>query len=48
VIAGPLIGFRGKLVQRNGKNKVAIELEGIGHSALIEISVNDITILKPE
>lgn len=46
VIAGPLIGIRGKLIQRNGKNKVAIELENIGHSALIEISVKDITIVN--
>jgi transcription antitermination factor NusG len=46
VVAGPLIGLRGKLLQRNGKNKVAIELEDIGHSALVEISVNDITAVK--
>lgn len=48
VIAGPLIGLRGKLLQRSGKNKVAIELEDIGHSALIEISVNDITAVKED
>lgn len=48
VIAGPLIGVRGKLVKRNGKNKIAIELEDIGHSALVEISVNDITPVKAE
>lgn len=48
VVAGPLIGLRGKLLQRNGKNKVAIELEDIGHSALIEISVNDITAVKED
>ncbi len=48
VIAGPLIGLRGKLLQRNGKKKVAIELEDIGHSALVEISVNDITPVKED
>lgn len=48
VVAGPLIGLRGKLLQRNGKNKVAIELEDIGHSALIGISVNDITAVKED
>lgn len=48
VVAGPLIGLRGKLLQRNGKNKVAIELEDIGHSALVEISVNDITAVKED
>ncbi len=46
VIAGPLIGLRGKLIKRNGKSKLAIELENIGHSALIEISVNDVTVVK--
>lgn len=46
VIAGPLIGLRGKLIRRNGKSKLAIELENIGHSALIEISVNDVTVVK--
>lgn len=44
VVAGPLIGLRGKLIKRHGKNTVAIELENIGHSALIEISVDDITV----
>lgn len=48
VIAGPLIGVRGKLVRRNGKNKIAIELEDIGHSALVEISVKDVTPVKAE
>lgn len=47
VIAGPLIGLRGKLIKRNGKNTVAIELENIGHSALIEISVEDIIVVNP-
>lgn len=37
VIAGPLIGLRGKLVEIKGKEKVALELEGIGYSALVEI-----------
>lgn len=46
VIAGPLIGLRGKLIKRHGKNTVAIELENIGHSALVEISVTDITLIK--
>lgn len=46
VIAGPLIGLRGKLIKRHGKNTVAIELENIRHSALIEISVEDITVVN--
>jgi transcription antitermination factor NusG len=46
VIAGPLIGVQGKLVRIHGKNKVAIELENIGHSALFEISVANIQRIK--
>lgn len=37
VIAGPLIGLQGKLVRIKGKNKVAVVLEQLGYSALIEI-----------
>jgi len=44
VIAGPLIGLRGKLLRIKGKNKVAIELEQLGYSALIEILSEDIRI----
>jgi len=42
VIAGPMIGLQAKLVQIKGKDKVAIELEQIGYSALIEIRKEDI------
>lgn len=42
VIAGPLIGLRGKLVEIKGKEKVALELEKIGYSALIEIEKSHI------
>jgi transcription antitermination factor NusG len=38
VLAGPLIGLRGKLVEVKGKQKVALELEKIGYSALVEIN----------
>ena len=50
VIAGPLIGLHGKLVFIKGKNKVAVELEQLGYSALIEIPAEDIrhTESKPE
>jgi transcription antitermination factor NusG len=46
VIAGPLTGFQAKLVFIKGKNKVAIEFEQLGYSALIEISGKDIKILS--
>jgi transcription antitermination factor NusG len=42
VIAGPMIGLVGKLVRIKGKDKVAIELEQLGYSALIEIPINNI------
>lgn len=44
VIAGPLIGLQGKLVKIKGKDKVAVELEQLGYSALIEILAEDIRI----
>ena len=46
VIAGPLIGLRGKLVQIKGKSKVAVELEQLGYSALVEIKADDIRLSK--
>lgn len=46
VIAGPLIGIRGKLVRIKGKSKVAVELEQLGYSALIEILAEDIRIVE--
>ena len=42
VVAGPLIGLKGKLQKIKGKNKVAIELEQLGYSALVEILAEDI------
>jgi len=48
VIRGPLIGLRGKLVRINGKNKVAIELNGLGYSALVEILADDIHVSRNE
>jgi transcription antitermination factor NusG len=44
VIAGPLIGLQAKLVRIKGKDKAAVELEQLGYSALIEISMEDIKI----
>lgn len=42
VIAGPMIGLRGKLQKIKGKNKVAVELEELGYSAMVEILAEDI------
>lgn len=42
VVAGPLIGLQAKLVRIKGKEKAAVELEQLGYSALIEISMEDI------
>lgn len=44
VISGPLIGLQGKLVQIKGKNKLAVELEQLGYSALIEILSENVQI----
>lgn len=46
VVSGPLIGLRAKLVRIKGKEKVAIELEQLGYSALIEISAEDIRVIN--
>lgn len=46
VISGPLIGLKGKLQKMRGKNKVAIEMEQLGYSALIEIETSDIISIK--
>lgn len=42
VISGPFIGLKGKLQKIKGKTKVAIELEQLGYSAMVEIQVDDI------
>ncbi len=42
VISGTLIGLHGKLIRINSKNKVAIELEHLGYSVLVEISAEHI------
>ena len=45
VISGPLIGLKGKLQKIKGKNKVAVELEQLGYSALIEIQAENIAVV---
>ena len=46
VVSGPFIGLKGKLQKVKGKNKVAIELEQLGYSALVEILTEDISSIK--
>jgi transcription antitermination factor NusG len=46
VISGPMIGVHGKLIRINGKKKVAVELEELGYSCLIEIPVSDVRVSK--
>lgn len=46
VVAGPLIGLRGKLVRIKGKSKVAVELEQLGYAVLVEILAKDIRIAE--
>jgi transcription antitermination factor NusG len=46
VVAGPFIGLRGKLQKIKGKNKVALELEQLGYSAMVEILKEDAISIK--
>jgi transcription antitermination factor NusG len=43
VIAGPLMGMRGKLVTIKGKKKVAIEIEQLNLSLVVEVPINEIS-----
>ena len=45
VISGPFIGLKGKLQKIKGKSKVAIELEQLGYSAMVEIRTEDIVMV---
>ena len=46
VISGPLIGVTGKLINLKGKNKVAVILEQLGYSAVIEISTENLRVFE--
>jgi len=46
VVSGALIGLQGKLVKIKGKNKVALVIEQLGYSAVIEISTENIRIME--
>ena len=46
VTSGPLIGLQGKLMETKGKNKLAVELEQLGYSALVEIKAEDVRIVS--
>ena len=46
VISGPFIGLKGRLQKLRGKSKVAVELEQLGYSALVEIQSEDIAVVK--
>lgn len=45
VISGPMIGIQGKLVRFKGKNKLAVELNQLGYSVLIEILSENVRIV---
>ncbi|HAH24855.1 MAG TPA: antitermination protein NusG [Prolixibacteraceae bacterium] len=46
VVSGPFIGLKGKLQKIKGKSKVAVELEQLGYSALVEIQTENIQPFK--
>jgi len=46
VTKGPLTGLKGELITVNGKNKIAVRIEGLG-CATVEMSINMIKKCKP-
>lgn len=46
VISGPMIGLKGTLQKIKGKNKVAVELEQLGYSVMVEIQSEDIEVRR--
>jgi transcription antitermination factor NusG len=46
VVSGPLIGLRGKLIRNKGKSKVAVELQQLGYTAMVEIKAENIRIFE--
>ncbi|MBN2635015.1 MAG: UpxY family transcription antiterminator [Prolixibacteraceae bacterium] len=45
VIAGPLIGLQGELVEARGKNKFMLRFEQINNSFLIEVPAENLTLI---
>ncbi len=43
IIVGPLMGMKGKLVNLKGKKKVAIEIEQLNLSLIVEVPINEIS-----
>ena len=46
VVAGPMFGLKGTLQKMKGKNKVAVVLEQLGYSVMVEIHSEDIEVRK--
>jgi transcription antitermination factor NusG len=47
VIAGPLIGMKGTLVKKKGKKRVAIQIQQLNLSLLVEVPLNEIEKFHP-
>ena len=48
VIEGPMIGLRGELVKKHGKNKFIIRFKQINSAASVEIPANHLSLLPEE
>ena len=48
VIAGPLIGMRGELIEFQGKNKVALRMEPINFTILIESPHQNLRVIEQQ
>jgi transcription antitermination factor NusG len=46
VVYGPLAGFKGELSQYRGSNKVALYIEGIRNSLVVEVDLTEIVVLE--
>jgi transcription antitermination factor NusG len=42
VIAGPLMGIEGLVVQHKGSKKVAVNIEKLGHSILVDVPIQNL------
>ena len=48
VIAGPLIGLRGELIEARGKNKFMLRFEQINSSFIVEVPADHLTLIPDE
>lgn len=47
VVAGPMKGVVGEIVEFRGKNRIAIRFRDLGYCILTDIAMNDVEVYKP-